>query len=121
MPDPVLIAQLHRLELIVLCCSVLVVALLASGIAVVASRRWPHRTLAQLTTFPVFTLALLCLALTIGTVLLLLSAPCPKDTVCDAGAMAAAGAIAFGSILLTAVMLVGAPVAYFTARTIRRK
>ena len=121
MPDPVYIAQLHRLELIVVCGSVLVVALLAFGIAAVVSRRWPHRTLAQLTTVTVFTLALLFFALTVGTVLWLLSTPCPEGSVCDAGAMAAAGAIAFGSILLTAVILVGAPVAYFTARRFRRK
>jgi len=119
MPAPHLTAELHRLELIMGIGLVLLVALLAAGIAAISNRKWPHRTLTQLTTFTVFVLVVGFFALTIAWMFWFLSAPCPENSVCDAGAMAAAGVIMFGAIELIAALVVGAPVAYFTVRAIR--
>jgi hypothetical protein len=117
--DSLLIAELHRLEVLIVSGSVLVVALLAAGIAAIANRKCPHRTLAQLTTFTVLALVVGLFALTIAWMLWFMSVPCPEDSVCDAGAMAAAGVILFGAIEVITALVVGAPVAYFTLRAIR--
>ena len=100
---------------------VLLVALLAAGIAAIANRKWPHRTLAQLATLTVSALVVGLFALTIVWMLWFISAPCPEDSVCDAGAMAAAGVVMFGAIELITALVVGAPVAYFTLRAIRSR
>lgn len=97
----------------------LVVALLAAGVVAIANRKWPYRSVGQLTQFTVFALVVGFFVLTVGWMLWLMSAPCAEHSVCDAGAMAAAGAVMFGVIELLAAVLVGAPVAYFVLRLLR--
>jgi uncharacterized membrane protein len=99
----------------------LIMGLLAAATAAVANRKWPQRSVSQITTFTVFALVVGFFVLTIGWMLWFMSAPCPEDSVCDAGAMAAAGVIMFGAIDLIAAIAVGGPVAYLTVRAIRAR
>jgi len=119
MPDSLVIVEIHRLELIMVLGGVLLVALLAAGIAAIANRKCPQRTLSQLTIFTVLGLIVSFFVLTIAWMFWFLSAACPENSVCDAGAMAAAGVIMFGVIELITALVVGGPVAYFTVRAIR--
>jgi drug/metabolite transporter (DMT)-like permease len=120
MPSPVT-PNARLIELIVIAGIVMLVALLSAAIAAVANRRWSERSETQLTTFAVFVLVIAFFVLTVGWMLLLMSSPCGESPACDAGAMAATGAIMLGAVGLISVVLIGAPVAYFTIRAIRRR
>jgi hypothetical protein len=109
-----------RFSYLLIVAAAAIMALLAAGIAAVANRRWPQRTASQIATLTVFALVGGFFVLTIAWMLWLASAPCAANSVCDAGAMAAAGVIMFGAIELITALVVGAPVAYFTVRAIRR-
>jgi F0F1-type ATP synthase membrane subunit c/vacuolar-type H+-ATPase subunit K len=97
------------------------IAFFAAAIAAAANRKWPERTVQQITTFSVFALVVGFFVLTIAWMLWLTTAPCPARSVCDAGAMAAAGVIMLGAMGLIAALAVGAPVAYFTVRALRAR
>lgn len=70
--------------------------------------------------FTVTILSAAILALTIGSMIWFLSRPC-ADSVCDGGAMAAAGVVMFGAVEVIIVFAVGAPAAYFTIRFLRSR
>ena len=121
MTDPSFMADLHRTEIFSVSAVVLLIALLAAGIAAAANRKWPKRSFLRIATFTVLVLAIGFFALTVGLMFWLMSAPCSDNSACDAGAMAAAGIIMFGAIELVVAVLVGGPVAYFTVGAIRRR
>jgi len=121
MTDPSFVADLHRMEFLFLSGIVVLTGLLAAGIAAVANRKWPERSLYQIATFTALLLGALFLVLTIALIFWLMSEPCAENLPCDAGAMAAAGAAVLGAIEVVTAVVVGAPVAFFTARAIRRR
>jgi hypothetical protein len=121
MVDQAYIAHLHRLEVIFIAGLTVIIAVLAAGIAALANRKWPQRSIHQITTFTVLVLVLGFFVLTVAWVFWFMSAPCPENSACDAGAMAAAGAIMFGAIEFIGTFVVGAPVAFFTLRAIRSR
>jgi uncharacterized BrkB/YihY/UPF0761 family membrane protein len=119
MANPVPLSA-HLIDLLVIGGIVIVVGVLSAVVAIIANRCRPRRSEAQLTTFTIFTLAVVFFVLTLGLMLFLMTAPCTESP-CDAGAMAAAGTIMLGGLILVAVVLIGGPIAYFTIRALRRR
>lgn len=99
----------------------IIIAALAVGTAVLANRMWPDRTAWRLTVWTVNVLVIVTFGLTVLLTVSALSAPCPTNGACDAGAMAALGWVTVGSIAAVAAILVGTPVAYFTATRIKEQ
>jgi hypothetical protein len=99
----------------------LVVALLSALAAVVASRRWPQKTIRQLVDRVVVWLMLSTIALTVGGSVWALHMECAPDVrVCDAPVMAAFGIIFLGAMVLGVVVVVGVPVVIAVLRLARR-
>jgi hypothetical protein len=110
--------EIHSLLRPALAGDAAIIALFAAALAALSSRRRPQRTAKDLMMFTVTVLSAAILALTIGLMIWFLSRPC-ADSVCDAGAMAAAGVVMLGAVEVIIVFAVGAPAAYLTIRFLR--
>jgi uncharacterized membrane protein len=97
------------------------VAAIAAAAAFLANKRWPQRTISQLTNRIVNWLVLSTFILMfVGCALVARTRCAPDDRVCDGPAMAAAGVMIVGVMIVAAVVLVGAPVAYSLLKVLRR-
>ena len=107
------------LELFLIAASVAAVAAVA---AFLANKRWPQSTIGQLTNRIVNWLVLSAFILMIvGCALVARTGCAPDDSVCDGPATAAAGVMILGVMIVAAVVLVGAPVAYSLLTVLRRR
>jgi cytochrome c biogenesis factor len=112
--------SLQQQELIFVGAIALVVALLAAAIAAITNRKWPDSTPAQVMMLTGFVLVLVVIGLRAIWTFGLSKSRCLEGSACDAGAMAAMSAVAFGAFGIVVSGLVGTPVAYFTVRLLRR-
>ena len=107
-------------ELIAICS-----ATIAAGCglaAMICNRRWPEKSQAEIARVILRYGMVGAILLMVAGCVYLGSQPCaPDDTVCDAPAMAQAGVIGLGSIILVGLVLIGTPAIYLTLKFVRWK
>jgi hypothetical protein len=100
----------------------IVVGPVAALSAYLANRRSPYRSIRQIMDRVISWLAIATFVLSVAGCYHVMSRPCaPEASVCDAPAMAAAGSLVLGGLVLVAVLVIGIPAAYVTLKLVRLK